>query len=440
MTASGSGSATVAALDSIAALRCRAAAGTSCVNVCGYYAPGDGGGGLYVLDTCDTATADNGGTVIVAVDGGRWKLARTGALSVRQFGAKGDRTTDDRAAIQAAIDCFDYHGGAVRFPAGEYAIGGAGLVLSDRVAGFNGCVLEGEGQGVVLLKIGPPNSLLSILGKRATVRGLTFDGDHIGGCGIFCDTAFDGQPTLIENCAFVSFTEQGIFNNDGDAYMVRNCYFLGCGQYAIASCNNLMNSTIAGNFMQGSGGVYVNSLTRQAEGLRITDNTILCVGGAGVGVMVERGLEIIIANNVIDQTTRTGVRVRGNASYVKVLGNWIAGGYEGCVWLEGHASRVTVSDNTFEGGTTSQLVANSQTRGDVDGLIVKSNQFGNIPNGFFGVVVLNTKHAIVADNVTHVSPGGSLYWNTSSGLNAPNCFHKAPITDGSGSWGRNVIG
>ena len=70
--------------------------------VAGYYAAGDGGGGPYYLDAADTTSADNGGTVIVADDGGRWKLATTGAITMRQFGAS-QSIADNTAFINGAI-------------------------------------------------------------------------------------------------------------------------------------------------------------------------------------------------------------------------------------------------------------------------------------------------------------------------------------------------
>lgn len=70
------------------------------VTTTGYYAAGDRGDGTYYYDSTDSASPDNGGTVIVAADGGRWKLANTGVLSLRQFGAKGNGVADDTTAIQ----------------------------------------------------------------------------------------------------------------------------------------------------------------------------------------------------------------------------------------------------------------------------------------------------------------------------------------------------
>lgn len=72
--------------------------------VTGYYANGDGGEGAYYYDASDTTSTDNGGTIIVATDGGRWKLAQSNFVRFSQFGAKGDGTTDDSATIQACID------------------------------------------------------------------------------------------------------------------------------------------------------------------------------------------------------------------------------------------------------------------------------------------------------------------------------------------------
>ena len=47
-------------------------AGSTMATTKGYYAPGDGGGSSYWLDSLDVSSVDNGGTVIVAVDGSRW--------------------------------------------------------------------------------------------------------------------------------------------------------------------------------------------------------------------------------------------------------------------------------------------------------------------------------------------------------------------------------
>lgn len=82
----------------------------------GYYATGDGGGGSYTLDGSDTTTADDGGSVLVASDGGRWKLQFTQrTLDLKQFGARYGE--DSTPKIQAAIAAMwkKYGGGVVGF-------------------------------------------------------------------------------------------------------------------------------------------------------------------------------------------------------------------------------------------------------------------------------------------------------------------------------------
>lgn len=68
--------------------------------VIAYYSDMPGGGGAYRLDPADTTSVDNGGTVIVALDGGRWKLVHNNRIHVAQFGARGGGD-DAASAIQA---------------------------------------------------------------------------------------------------------------------------------------------------------------------------------------------------------------------------------------------------------------------------------------------------------------------------------------------------
>lgn len=104
---------------SIANLRTCLKTGNGEVFVTGYYSQGDGGGGNYWYNSADTSSSDNGGTIIVASDGGRWYLTNiSSGISVKQFGAKGDGTTDDTLACQSALN----NSLIVRFPTGTYKL------------------------------------------------------------------------------------------------------------------------------------------------------------------------------------------------------------------------------------------------------------------------------------------------------------------------------
>lgn len=109
-------------VDSIGALRTLDRTMYTRAFVTGYYAAGDGGGGAYWYDPSDTTSADNGGTIIVANDGGRWKLETIDLISLKQFGAKGDGTTVDSSAINAAVAWCIANGRTLFVPAGVYII------------------------------------------------------------------------------------------------------------------------------------------------------------------------------------------------------------------------------------------------------------------------------------------------------------------------------
>ena len=101
------------------------------VLVKGYYSPYDGGGGNFYWNN-SSIIADNGGTIIASnIQGtGRWIRVFSGAISVRWFGAKGDKITDDTLSIQSAINYVSNviiansygGGGSIYLPTGTYTI------------------------------------------------------------------------------------------------------------------------------------------------------------------------------------------------------------------------------------------------------------------------------------------------------------------------------
>lgn len=211
-------------VDSIAALRLLLKTSPS-VNafVTGYYAAYDGGGGPYRYDSTDTTTADNGGTVIVAADGGRWKLIHNGVLSVKQFGAKGDGSTDDTAAVTAAdtAACDGTLGldgvtrlaqAKVYFPPGRYKV--TGLT-------YRGAPWFGAGMGVTFLDLyassGPCIDAQGATGARRLLRisDMSLNGSNATGTAYGLRIGYNQRSMkALENVRIDAFPGQAIHFDD----------------------------------------------------------------------------------------------------------------------------------------------------------------------------------------------------------------------------------
>ena len=128
-----------------------------CVTL-GYYEPNDGGGAVYIIRAKTDSDVDDGGSVLVLDNGNVAELMVDGAVNVKQFGAKGDRKTDDYDAITKALH-FSYlkdNGSitdgmrwvkavsAVYFPFGTYKISKTLKITEDRthfVLDMSSCIL-----------------------------------------------------------------------------------------------------------------------------------------------------------------------------------------------------------------------------------------------------------------------------------------------------------
>ena len=92
------------------------------VTLRGYTSVGDGGGASFEWDSSDTASAVQG-YIVASNEGGngRWTQIIDGVYNIKRFGAVGDNSNDDTAAIQAAFTAAG-SGGAVYIPAGTYKV------------------------------------------------------------------------------------------------------------------------------------------------------------------------------------------------------------------------------------------------------------------------------------------------------------------------------
>ena len=148
----------------------------------GFWAPGDGGGGVFHFDSAAT-TPDDGGTVI-AVSGlakGRWRRLYSGPLNVKWFGARGNGSANDHDAIQHALvaaTSATTQGGAVYFPGGNPdAAPPTGKYVTTALNITHPTVLTGDGReksSLVLADTAIAPLLMATGGLE--LRGLRIDG------------------------------------------------------------------------------------------------------------------------------------------------------------------------------------------------------------------------------------------------------------------------
>ncbi len=223
-----------------------------------YYGDGNTYGGTdYVIVATGTGTADGGSYIDFTGFQLQGQFSDEG-VGVTQFGARGDNTTDDSAAIQAAcIYATQSSGGTVRFAPGTYVAGDV------TVPAATGIVLEGANPEITVLKLTPAGSnvFLALDVVAVTVRGLKFDADTANATGgALQDGLFRTRTTaatatekdfsvLVENCVFTGhspvaqghiriqiFEQAGAVFPEFDRIVIRNCRFFEHGMASGGAC------------------------------------------------------------------------------------------------------------------------------------------------------------------------------------------------------------
>jgi hypothetical protein len=297
------------------------------IEVLGYYAENDGGGGTFYWDDTSSDT-DNGGTVIkptAAGITGRWHRVYSGYVNVRWFGAKGDDSNDDTAAVHAARDVVAY--GTLFFPAGTYKgnfffkncnILGAGY--TSRLKPYT----TNETTPTAVVRIGSKNLSLPKLvstWQNNTMSHITIDGDNRLSDGIVFehDPSSSGDNALAGRWHFEEVNFQycniGMFKkygNIGNTYT--NCnwtrsnigYFAQEGLYMHSGCERFNGGHFekcdkAGVFFKASGQI----------GQVIFDGTIL-EQNAGFGMLfkITNGARMLPVAGI----TLRGVWMEANAT------------------------------------------------------------------------------------------------------------------------------
>lgn len=149
-------------------------------------------------------------------------------INVKDYGAVGDGTTDDTAAIQAALTAFASVGGELLFPVGTYKVT-SNLSVAPAVLG------KIRATGAVL-KVGAtwPTGAVAVLtinGSNLTVSGLCVDGNGLADRLV---TVTNNRANLLfENCEFRNTAQQA---SETDLNVVGLRIQGGCTNITVDSC------------------------------------------------------------------------------------------------------------------------------------------------------------------------------------------------------------
>lgn len=326
--------------------------------------------------------------------------------NVMSFGATGNGTTDDTAAIQRAVTDAVANNRAVFFPAGTY--------LHTSTLTFTGVSVVGAGNATVLLAKDPMNAAIILSGVRPSLQNLTISTASITGPGNF---------SLIGKAANVLALNAAEFS-------VSSCTLAqGTGRVGVYVTNTVggtvVSSAFNGTGSSGDHGVYVNGASfinvqsnlfqnqdvgieiepvgpgQPSQSIYIASNTIGNVQYPIItaGIFDNGNTNLAIQSNVIQManSTSNGMQLGGETNLV-VTANRTFGGAHGITVLIPPGPCV-ISQNTISNAGTSGLQLLTQNA--TTGTSVTANTFGEC-----GLVASSPESVIQVAGLVPNDPNG----------------------------------
>lgn len=254
--------------------------------------------------------------------------------NVLDFGAVGDGTTDDTAAIQAALDS---GAGTVTFPNGTYLISAAIKPSSNQQ-------LVGTGGTITMVNNTFAAGVHIDTKSNVRVNGLRIIGASGG-------NSFD-QAILVVGSTNVT---------------IENCLIQDIGNEA-ASPNEYGH------------GIEIDG---SSVNTKIINNTIKNIKGYGQfrgdGVTIRASSNTLVESNTIDTNRRMQIAVIDNAIDVKIIGNHLLNGYLAGIDIEPNSVNTT-GEITIQGNTIRNFGSKPSATTGVQyyGIDLHSNEFDNI--------------------------------------------------------------
>ncbi len=393
----------------------------------------------------------------------QWLQYNKLATSVKAIGAKGNGTTNDTAAVQAAINA----GGIVYFPPGNYLVDeltidntvtlvGAGRQSSILTSASGNAIAVGTDDPFYMngLQIVGPNSASA--GRLIQVEGTNGIGSH-NSFSIIRDCQFKAgysqlytvaaSSLVIDSCYFTNFVQSGVHIENQWNVDAGDSTILGC---TFANSPNTTTSSCIEQFSSGGLKVFGNKLNTGAYGYRM----VLASGAVTSDLLlnansIENAAIAAIAFSTSGAGTFTGIDIQGNQiaivpvcillgasgpafSFININGNNLnlySVAASNAIGVN-YASAINISGNIFSSDYTGQtgILVDANSSGNIGDNTYTTYYSTKINNGSGAVFVL--PQAIISNShaVTCSGAQGSLYFGTAS-VSFPATFDSAPSVE-----------
>ena len=302
-------------------------------------------------------------------------------VSVKDFGAVGDGTTDDTAAIQAAITA--NYDGSIYFPPGTYKVAST-LNITDAIS------IYGAGRDATIITwTSTTLDVISVASATAVhFQGIKFDGPASATAGAIITLAHSGAGvnyfSSFQDCTFSRGYDQ-IKTVSAAAWTIRNCYFSAWVRRSVtvASANtpDAGDSSIYGNCIFANGIASSVAIYQVSSGgLKVVGNKFNGLGSRAYQMQLASGVatsNLIFADNSVENHTVDAMKFDtdgGGATFsqITITGN--------CFALTPYMidmstataflSRVVIAGNTFALNGTATYGINM---GAVDKYVITGN-------------------------------------------------------------------
>ena len=372
------------------------------------------------LTTLTTTRSETGATAVTALNKFRE------VISVKDFGATGDGTTDDTAAIQAALDAVTTIGAIVYFPSGTYKTTSTITITKSVLLSGSGCAA----------KIAPnfgTTDVISVTGTSlAGPNGIVFDGIFIQPsvtrtAGYLLNLVSVNWAQLYDCRLFSGYNGLGITGAASSGLRVKDCKFFyntniqvniiaqtatqGCidavFEDVLVSSSAVDQQAVAGITVTSAGDLTFRHVSTiwQAVGLNITPATgqvvqaLFATGcffdsGSNLGISIQPtgtgAVHLVKLTDVWSASNTTGGLTIGGAGTTEqtdIFNCTLSGNSGYGLQVDTNATNTSVVGGSMSGNTTHGIaIVAGTTKFKVRGATLgASGQFGG--NGGWGILV-----------------------------------------------------